>query len=144
MTVIVHLNRLDEWDELRESASLEAAARAALEAAGGPVEGELSVTVLPESEMRELNRAFRGADAITDVLAFDLSDGRGLLGDVYVCPPVARRNAREWGVEPREEMIRLVIHGVLHLLGYEHSEGDDRFESDMFRLQEEVLRRLSE
>jgi probable rRNA maturation factor len=145
MTLTLHLNRLDEWDELRKAApSLEAAARASLAAAGAPAEGELSVTCLPENEMCDLNRAFRGTDAVTDVLAFDLSDDRGLLGDVYVCPPVARRNAKEWGVTPEEELVRLVVHGVLHLLGYDHPEGDGRFESEMFRLQEEVLRRLSE
>jgi probable rRNA maturation factor len=145
MSVTLHFNRLDEWEELRQAASsLEAAARATLETAGGWAEGELSVTFLPENEMCDVNRAFRGTDEATDVIAFDLSDERDLLGDVYVCPSVARRNAKEWGVTPEEELVRLVIHGVLHLLGYDHSEGADRFESEMFRLQEEVLRRLSE
>jgi probable rRNA maturation factor len=144
MTVLLHLNRLDEWEDPVETGTLETAAQTAIEAAGARAEGELSVTFLPESEMRDLNRTFRGTDTVTDVLAFDLSDKTGLLGDIYVCPPVARRNAKEWGVTPEEELVRLVIHGVLHVLGYDHSEGEDRFESDMFRLQEDVLRRLSE
>lgn len=107
-------------------------------------EAELSVTLVPSGDMRDLNRRFHGVDAPTDVLAFHLGavrDGadRSLLGDVYVCPDVARGSAREHGLDPGDEIVRLVIHGVLHLLGHDHPEGVERYESDMFRLQERLL-----
>lgn len=127
---------------------IRAAVRRALET--GPLDArpldevELSVTLLAADEMRELNRRFHDVDAPTDVLAFHLGPvragaERSLLGDLYVCPDMARSAARELGIDPEEEIVRLVIHGVLHLLGHDHPEGDARYESDMFRLQERLL-----
>jgi len=116
----------------------------------GPLEGpplteaEIAVTLVSPAEMRELNRRFHGIDAPTDVLAFYLGSVHGrvetsLLGDVYVCPEIAGRAACELGIDAGEEVIRLVIHGVLHLLGHDHPVGEERDESDMFRLQERLL-----
>ena len=66
----------------------------------------------------------------------------GLVGDVYIAPAVARANAIEWGVGVREEVARLVVHGILHVVGYDHPEGAERVESPMWRRQEGLLRRL--
>ncbi|MGH7539915.1 MAG: rRNA maturation RNase YbeY, partial [Gemmatimonadota bacterium] len=124
-----------------------------------PARAELSVTLLPASEMRALNLAYHGIDAPTDVLAFDLGEvpggagtatpeargsrvRRSLLGDLYVCPDQARRSAVEEGVAWEVELLRLVIHGTLHLLGHEHPEDEGRYESEMFRLQERLLAAL--
>jgi probable rRNA maturation factor len=105
-------------------------------------EGEISVSFVSEQEIRELNLQYLGIDGPTDVIAFELG-GRGtLLGDIYIAPEVARLRAAEWDVTVSEELLRLVVHGVLHVLGHDHPSGDDRLESTMFRLQEEVLRRL--
>lgn len=142
MPLRLHLNRLEAWEF---AAGLEPVLRRAatetLRAAGAPAEGEISVTLLPLDEMRDLHRRYRGEDRPTDVLAFDLGGG-ALLGDVYVAPDVAASNAAEHGVPPEQELVRLVVHGVLHLLGHEHPEGEERYGSPMFRLQEEVVARL--
>lgn len=142
MPLRLHLNRLEAWEL---AAGLEPVLRRSvaetLRAAEAPAEGEISVTLLPLDEMRELHRRYRGEDRPTDVLAFDLG-GEALLGDVYVAPEAAASNAAEHGVRPEEELARLVVHGVLHLLGHEHPEGEERYGSPMFRLQEEVVARL--
>ncbi len=126
---------------------LEAAARAAVEAGPGTADSiEISITLVDEEAMRRLNRRYHGVDAPTDVLAFDLGPGPGegpsQIGDIYVCRDVARRQAAGEGVEVAEELARLVIHGVLHLRGYDHPEGEMRYASPMFELQERILRSL--
>ena len=142
----LHINRLHEWPELAELGDqVRRAAESALHTA--EVAGvELSISFVPEGEIRALNRVYHGIDAATDVLAFDLGelDERpgSLLADVYVCPDVARKSAETEAVEWSQEILRLVIHGVLHLLGHDHPKGDDRYDSEMFRLQEELLRSL--
>jgi len=93
--------------------------------------------------MQRLNREWKRHDRPTDVLSFPLPgpDGR-LTGDIYICPAVARLQAAEFGVPPREELLRLVVHGTLHVLGYDHSEGPDRTRSPMWRRQERYLKAL--
>lgn len=143
MTLELHLNRLEEWEATaRLEPVLRRAVSETLGVAGVPEAGELSVTFLGEEEIRELNRRYLAKDRPTDVLAFDLGEEGGLLGDVYVSPDVATRGAAEHGVTPEEEVVRLVVHGVLHLLGHEHPQGEERYDSPMFRLQEEVVARL--
>jgi len=111
---------------------------------------ELSVTLATVDAMRALNREYHGVDAPTDVLAFPLDptshepapanlDARSLLGDVYVCPDVAAESASSLGIDVAEEVLRLVVHGVLHLLGHEHPDTDARYESKMYQLQERLL-----
>lgn len=144
MTVSVHLNRLEEWPELGAAEGrVREAAWAALDAAAGGREGELSVTCLPLEEMEEMNREYLGREGPTDVVAFDLGEGERVLGDVYVSPEMALRAAAEGAAgSAEEELLRLVVHGTLHALGHTHPEGEERWESPMFRLQEEVLARL--
>jgi len=62
-----------------------------------------------------------------------------VVGDIYICPDVVRKNAARFGVGIREEIARVVIHGALHTLGYEHSDGDERTDSEMWRKQEKIL-----
>jgi probable rRNA maturation factor len=106
-------------------------------------EAELSVTFLSGQRMRALNRRTLGRDRATDVIAFSLQHPGRLVGDVYLCSSVARRNAKRIGVTEREELLRLVVHGTLHVLGYEHPESDDRTVSTMWRLQERYLSGLA-
>jgi probable rRNA maturation factor len=68
--------------------------------------------------------------------------GRGVVGDLYVCPPVAAAQARRFGSSPREETRRLLVHGALHLLGWVHAEGRERTTGTMWRRQERLLARL--
>jgi len=107
-------------------------------------EGLVSVTFLGRDSMRRLNAAHKGHDHPTDVLTFALDGPTGqLVGDVYICAWVARREARERGVPLRQELIRLVIHGTLHAVGREHPEGPERVRSSMWRRQERYVEALA-
>lgn len=103
----------------------------------------LSFTFLGRDAMRRLNARWKGHDAPTDVIAFGLDTPAGLAGDVYVCPWVAARSARAAGVRPREELVRLVVHGTLHVLGYDHPEDEGRTRSAMWRRQERYVAALA-
>jgi probable rRNA maturation factor len=104
----------------------------------------LSVAFVGRRRIRSLNRRHFGRDDETDVVAFALVGVRGLIvGDVYCAPEVGVRQARRFGSSPREEVRRLVVHGVLHVLGYGHPEGSGRFSSPMWRRQERLLTRLA-
>jgi probable rRNA maturation factor len=85
--------------------------------------GDLSVAIVSDRRMRALNRQFRGKDAVTDVLSFPAED-RGFLGDIVIAAGVSQRQAREAGHSVQTELRVLALHGLLHLLGYDH-EGDD-------------------
>lgn len=104
----------------------------------------ISVTFLGREAMRRLNATHKGHDRPTDVLAFPLTAPDGSrLGDLYVCPWVAARQAREHGVSLRQELVRLLVHGTLHVLGWDHPEHGDRTRSPMWRRQERYVRALA-
>ena len=88
---------------------------------------EVSVLFCGDQRMRALNRRYRGKDRSTDVLAFPAGSGP-LLGDIVVSVPYARRQARRRGEAVSREVDRLLVHGFLHLLGYDHE--TDRGEMD--------------
>ncbi len=142
-------------------------ARAVLRAEGVR-RAALSVALVGRRRIRSLNRRHFGRDRETDVIAFTLalpSRRRGarrpalatrslalatqrlatdlVVGDVYVCAPVGVAQARRFGASPREELRRLVLHGVLHVLGYEHPAGSGRTASPMWLRQERLLARLA-
>jgi len=109
----------------------------------------VELTVLDAAAMRRLNRRATGRRGLTDVIAFTLPqpDG-GALGDVYVCFEAAARavrgEERDNGVPGGmlEELMRLAVHGTLHVLGYDHPEGPGRTRSRMWRVQERYVLRL--
>jgi probable rRNA maturation factor len=129
-------------------------------------DAELSMLFVDEKSMSDLNERFLGRDGPTDVLAFPMDDeivesgrqpdqgGRGpgapaepgdapiLIGDVVICPAVAQRQAAEHGHEVDDELALLVVHGVLHLLGFDH-EDDDEAEV-MERRERELLAQFRE
>lgn len=103
----------------------------------------ISITFLGRDAMRRLNAEHKGRDRPTDVLAFPLADPAGrAIGDVYICPWVARHEARARGIPLRQELIRLVIHGTLHALGRDHPDGSERTRSAMWRRQERYVEAL--
>lgn len=101
----------------------------------------LSVTLLSRSAMARLHRRHLGHAGATDVISFGFSPapGGGVVGDVYLCPEVARRNAKDAGCGIREELLRLVVHGTLHVLGWDHPEDSGRTASPMWARQERLL-----
>lgn len=105
---------------------------------------ELSLTLLADEEIRELNRRYLGHDRPTDVIAFTLGGPEDLVGDVYLGVEQARRQAQELGVPPSEELLRLTVHGTLHVLGHDHPEGEERYASAMFEQQERIVRDVLE
>ncbi len=112
--------------------------------AGERRRAHISITFLGRDAMRRLNAEHKGHDAPTDVLTFALRDPRGqAVGDVYVCPWMARREARGRGIPPREELVRLIVHGTLHALGRDHPEGAARTRSAMWRRQERYVEALA-
>jgi probable rRNA maturation factor len=122
----------------------EAALRAALErvfAREGVEGGELSITFLADAPIHALNLRWLDHDWVPDVLSFPMEPP--LLGDVYVGHAQALRQAREHGVPPEEELVRLAVHGTLHLLGHDHPEdADGRAASEHTRIQEAILREV--
>lgn len=98
----------------------------------------IELTLLDATAMRRLNRRVTGRRGLTDVIAFRLPqpDGR-VLGDVYLCLDVARRQP-----DVATELIRLAVHGTLHVLGHDHPDGAGRMRSAMWRRQERYVRRL--
>ena len=101
--------------------------------------GELSITLVGDHGIAELNARYTGQDAPTDVLAFSIGTDQLPLGDIYVCMDQAIRQASENGVPLNEELVRLVIHGALHVLGHDHPKDSHRFTSPMFKLQEQLV-----
>jgi probable rRNA maturation factor len=98
--------------------------------------GELTVALVPDARVRALNRKYRRKDAVTDVLSFPAGEP-GLLGDVVIAAGVARRQARSAGHSFGTEVRVLALHGLLHLLGYDHERDDGR----MARLERRLRRR---
>src|SRR3954466_13685788 len=98
--------------------------------------GAMTVAIVSDARIRALNRQFRKKDTATDVLSFP-SEDRGYLGDVVIASGVAARQAREAGHPLRTEVRVLALHGLLHLLGYDHEHDDGR----MARLERRLRKR---
>jgi probable rRNA maturation factor len=100
-----------------------------------PAGSHVEITLLPAAAMRRANRRATGRRGLTDVIAYTLPqpDGR-VLGDVYICPDAAAQFP--------DELVRLAVHGTLHVLGYDHPEGTGRTRSRMWQLQERYVKRL--
>ncbi len=92
-------------------------------------EAEVSVYIVDEAESQDLNNQYRGKDKPTNVLSFpaDIPDAVGipLLGDLVVCAPVVEREAQEQGKTLEAHWAHMLVHGTLHLLGYDHIEDDE-------------------
>lgn len=103
-----------------------------------------SIIFVDEEKIHELNKNYRGIDRVTDVISFAFEDTKDLLynntrvlGDIYICIPRMIEQAEEYGHSIKRELSFLTVHGLLHLLGYDHMEKED--EVEMFALQEVIL-----
>lgn len=139
-TVTVLIDGLEAFALEASAPDIEAAVRAALTAQelATPDEAEISVTFLDDAAISALNEQWLDREGATDVISFGLGSAP-LVADIYVSVDTARRNAARFGVEPDEELLRLVVHGVLHAAGYDHPEDEARASSEMFELQERVI-----
>ena len=100
----------------------------------------INVIFVDEKEMQRLNKEYRNVDDVTDVLSFNL-DAEGFLGEIYICPKYVKKTVENY----EEEIIRLIVHGILHLLGFEHkTKLDDisKQKEDMFVKQEKILENI--
>lgn len=141
----------NESGELIDTENISGVARHALTEMGVHPLADLSILVVDVGYMAELNHRWMGSQGPTDVLAFpmdELSVGRGpssdeepaaetLLGDVVLCPSVAEKQAETAGHSTEDELRMLTVHGVLHILGYDHAEPDEA--KQMFGLQQSLL-----
>jgi probable rRNA maturation factor len=125
---------------------LRKAVEATLAAQGVSSPMELGLVIADDRVIQELNRTYRGVDEVTDVLAFALGEGGDFalppdgirhLGEVLISYPQAERQAREQGHPLERELALLVIHGVLHLMGYDHEQPDE--EHRMRAVEEGIL-----
>lgn len=103
-----------------------------------------SVIFVDENKIKEINKEYRNINEITDVISFAFEDTKNncynkirLLGDIYICIPRMKNQAINYGHSEKRELSFLCIHGLLHLLGYNHMDKEDEIE--MFQLQEMIL-----
>ena len=91
---------------------------------------ELSLSLVGEAKIRELNKRYRGKDAATDVLSFPLEESRLQrydilpLGDIFICLPFVVKESKRQNISIEKELARLTVHGFLHLLGYDHPDDE--------------------
>jgi probable rRNA maturation factor len=101
----------------------------------------VSVVFLGAQEMRSINEKYRGKDYATDVLSFAYRgvnmEGMSFLGEIVIAPEVAVKQSARFGIEPERELRKLLVHGVLHLMGFDHE--SDR--GQMTRMQAKLMRR---
>lgn len=101
----------------------------------------ISVTFLSDPEIARLNSEYLSHEGPTDVISFPLTQPGGpAVGDVYIGADRAVLQAGELGIDVAEELLRLTVHGTLHVLGYDHPESGERETSPMYLRQEELLR----
>lgn len=105
--------------------------------------GVVEVGVVGDKEIKKLNQHYRGVDKITDVLSFSWSeDGERrtgkMLGQIYICYPQIVRQAKDFEVSAKEEFARMMAHGLLHIVGYDHIRPAEA--KKMFSFQEKILK----
>jgi probable rRNA maturation factor len=103
---------------------------------------ELSIVLVSDPQIKRLNKLYRNKDKPTDVLSFPIGEkvkGWLILGDIVISVDTARRQAKELGYSLEEELKRLLVHGLVHLLGYDHELGGEE-EKKFFELEEFVLK----
>ncbi len=108
---------------------------------------EVNIIFVDLNLIHEINKTYRGVDRPTDVISFALEDNDDIsvydlrvLGDIYICLEKVHEQALEYGHKEEREMAFLIVHGLLHLLGYDHMKKED--EKIMFSLQEEILNEI--
>ena len=132
MTVQVDIQNACDDDSVPEAPTIESWVGAAVAAAGTGVDTEVSVRIVSAEEVHALNSDYRGKDKPTNVLSFPVGEVAGLpddmpqpLGDIVVCAGVVRDEAREQGKAVADHWAHMLVHGTLHLLGFDHDTDSD-------------------
>ncbi|MGB9793621.1 rRNA maturation RNase YbeY [Caldisericum exile] len=104
--------------------------------------GQISIVLLSKNAIREINKRYRKKDKPTNVLSFqiDYEKGKSIYGEILISPEVAQNEAKKLGNNFNDYFIFLIIHGVLHLLGYDHEKDDERIV--MEQLEEKLLKEI--
>ncbi len=110
------------------------------------VKGEVEINIIGDNEIKKLNNLYRKQNKITDVLSFAWQEDdyvdTDTLGQIYISLPQIKRQSKVWGVTIKEEFTRILVHGLLHLVGYDHQEKAD--EKKMFTLQENLVEKCKD
>lgn len=107
--------------------------------------GSVSIHLVGDCKIKSLNKKYRGKNQVTDVISFAVQEGKNFgdkedLGDIFISVPQVRRQAKELKIKFKEEFLRMLVHGVLHLLGLDHMNNKDA--KKMFNLQEKIIERM--
>ena len=86
----------------------------------------INLIILTDEEIRKINNEFLKHDYPTDVLSFDLTEGKFLEGEIYISAETAKRQAEEYNVTIKEELVRLAVHGCLHLIGFDDNNEENK------------------
>lgn len=110
------------------------------------IKGGVEVAIIGEKEIKKLNNEYRGKNKVTDVLSFPWKESPRektiFLGQIYICYPQIKKQANDFEVEELEEFARMLVHGLLHLVGYDHV--NKREAEKMFGLQEKIVLKAKE
>jgi probable rRNA maturation factor len=128
-----------------KTARLQKAARKILSVLACPEDSELSIVITDDEQIREINRDYLDRDRPTNVISFAMQEGEGsglqpgLLGDVVISAETAARDAAEAGLPFESELLFLLLHGILHLLGFDHERGSEEDARLMEEKEQEVF-----
>lgn len=139
---MIQFEIIPDYEEHIQTEELIAAAEKALAMTGTHPSSEISVRITDDYVLQKLNTQFMGVDASTDVLSFPVpfdnpETGNPYLGDIIISYPTAARQAEAAGHPVGEEIVLLLVHAILHLLGYDHHEPEEK--AAMWALQDEIL-----
>ena len=140
---MINLQINEEYQDQVQGEKLEKAAKSALHHLNLDPEPDLAIVITDDDQLQTLNREYLGIDKPTDVLSFPSGDpdpdsGLVNLGDILISYPTAKAQAEEAGHDIVDELTLLVVHGLLHLLDYDHDTPENK--SRMWGIQEEILR----
>jgi len=102
----------------------------------------INLIISPQAEIIRLNKQIFGRECSTDVISVYSPINDNFIGDVYICPDVIRENASKYNERYNIEIIRIIIHGILHLLGFDHDKPFGKEKSKLFKLQEQLLNKV--